>query len=852
MAATLRTKTRLSWKLGVALIVTLALLFCWSIVLVKDKLLSNADDMGTRLAESYAAEEQSRFATYEMLMAIGAQYLDDQIAAGDAPEEMEAWLASYASYLAQVLGADIIDPYAVIDGSIVAAIPWEGDSSYDYAPSEWYQRALDAEGAATFTNAYTDAVTGVRVVTLSMQLAGEGNVIAFDIALDEFHTHRNRASMPDGSSYYLLDGNGTFVYADSALDLSDPASQDYLHELFDRVRDGSLKEHSASIRDIEGANRGVYYTVLDNGWTAIITIPLENILQDGWDATILSLALVSLLLVLAIIGIAVYESRKNRRIEHMAETLRILGDTFYAIYRIDLRNGTYETIKSSDDVRDVLGLRGSYQHFLAAVGDVVEAKTYAVFEEAFTPENIRRLAYEGVGEFGGDYRRRFGEVYKWVSIKVTFSDQLGPDEAIMSFREIDDEKRRQMQQQTLLENALNSAKQTAQRKNDFFSKVSHDMRTPLNAIIGLADLAKRNTDDPAKTAHDLARIEQSGQTLLTLVNDVLDMSRIEQGKGSTLDVAPMDLAKCVRDAASQFDVQAAAEGKELTVSVDVENPHVMGDAFRLGQVTSNLISNAVKYTTEGGAIAVELKEVSVGTKVNKYQFVVRDSGIGMTEEFLDHIFEPFARETTFSPIKVVGTGLGMPIVKSLVQQMSGEIAVESELGVGSTFTVTLPLQPAAGMDHLDDTPEESAAADDLDLTGMTVLVAEDNEINMEIACEYLDMMGASTIQAWNGREAVEAFAGTDVGAVDAVLMDMQMPEMDGCEACEAIRALDRSDARTVPIIAVTANAFAEDVSRTTAAGMNGHVSKPIDFAALMQALQEVLAGEKGSGTFSHS
>ena len=398
-------------------------------------------------------------------MAIGAQYLDDQIAAGDAPEEMEAWLASYASYLAQVLGADIIDPYAVIDGSIVAAIPWEGDSSYDYASSEWYQRALDAEGAATFTNAYTDAVTGVRVVTLSMQLAGEGNVIAFDIALDEFHTHRNRASMPDGSSYYLLDGNGTFVYADSALDLSDPASQDYLHELFDRVRDGSLEEHSASIRDIEGANRGVYYTVLDNGWTAIITIPLENILQDGWDATILSLALVSLLLVLAIIGIAVYESRKNRRIEHMAETLRILGDTFYAIYRIDLRNGTYETIKSSDDVRDVLGLRGLVPALPCSRRRRGRGgKPTPCSRRRSCPRISAVWRTRASGSSAATTGVASARSTNGVSIKVTFSDQLGPDEAIMSFREIDDEKRRQMQQQTLLENALNSAKQTAQRQ----------------------------------------------------------------------------------------------------------------------------------------------------------------------------------------------------------------------------------------------------------------------------------------------------------------------------------------------------------------------------------------------------
>ena len=271
----------------------------------------------------------------------------------------------------------------------------------------------------------------------------------------------------------------------------------------------------------------------------------------------------------------------------------------------------------------------------------------------------------------------------------------------------------------------------------------------------------------------------------------------------------------------------------------MENPCVIGDAFRLGQVFNNLISNAVKYTLPGGTIRILLREVSVGTKLNKYQVTVSDTGIGMSESFLEHIFEPFARETAFSTRRVVGTGLGMPIVKSLVQQMSGEIAVESTPGVGSTFIVTLPLQPAEPEQPADDNP---ATPELPDLTGMTVLVAEDNEINMEIAREYLDMMGADSIPAWNGREAVDLFASLEMGSVDVILMDMQMPEMDGCEACEAIRALDREDARTVPIIAVTANAFAEDITRTTAAGMNGHISKPIDFGALGETLRDALAG----------
>ena len=203
---------------------------------------------------------------------------------------------------------------------------------------------------------------------------------------------------------------------------------------------------------------------------------------------------------------------------------------------------------------------------------------------------------------------------------------------------------------------------------------------------------------------------------------------------------------------------------------------------------------------------------------------------------MERIFEPFSRETSFSPIRVSGTGLGMPIVKSLVVQMSGEITVESKLGKGSVFTVTLPLQLAD--QQLPDPQPVNPQLSPEDLTGRRILVAEDNEINMEIVTEYLSMLGAQVFPAWNGREAVDVFSTLPPGSVDAILMDMQMPEMDGCEACRAIRALDRPDAQTVPIIAVTANAFAEDIAKTTQAGMNAHVSKPIDFGQLVQVLHQ--------------
>ncbi|HIT95152.1 MAG TPA: response regulator, partial [Candidatus Faecivivens stercoripullorum] len=262
---------------------------------------------------------------------------------------------------------------------------------------------------------------------------------------------------------------------------------------------------------------------------------------------------------------------------------------------------------------------------------------------------------------------------------------------------------------------------------------------------------------------------------------------------------------------------------------------VMGDSVRMSQIMNNLLSNAFKFTSEGDSISVTVKQFE-DKEYSQYQIVVQDTGIGMSKDFLPQLFEPYARETTFSSRQISGTGLGMPIVKNLVTQMSGQINVDSELGVGSTFTVTVPFTVVREEKNI--TEPKNIPVFSLD--GKKILLAEDNMVNMEIATEILSMNGVNIVQAWNGKEALSLFKASKPFEFDAILMDMQMPQMDGCEAAKNIRALSRPDARTIPIIAVTANAFAEDIATTTAAGMNAHVSKPIDFNILCQTLEKLI------------
>lgn len=839
-----KNHVRIMTALGTVLAVVMALLITWCVFLVRDKLLLNADRMGTSLATTYAAEEENRFSVYSYFLALSAVYLNNMVDDGSSEEAMSQWLGDYSDNIDRILGDNVIDPYAVINGKIVAANPWEGDETYDFTATDWYQNAIANPNTVCYTDTYTDAITNGAIVTLSISFSDNDNVIAFDIRLDSINASRVHSEIPSGGSYYLFDTQGALVYASTNLDLADSETKAYLQNLIDDIKADDDESDTVSVAGTDGMDRSVYYSQMGNGWLSVITIPTQAILQEGWDSTLLAIAGVFVAVLLVAVAFMVRSFVDERKARHTADTLKLLGDTFFAIYRINYQNGTYETIKCSDDVREKLGdhvQRGDYHHLMGVVKQYVDDKTFTEFKKSFSLENIRSLIDEGINDFGGDFRRTFPDGVRWVSIRVIHNSDLKLNEVVMCFRDVDREKKRELMRNELLENALASARSTVERKASFFSSASHDMRTPLNAIIGLTELAKRDIDDTQKTREYLDKIEGAGDQLLGLVNDVLDMSRMEHGDSGMVNYAPMSLRECVDTTLGLFTEQAQREGKHLDVTVDIEHDRVYGDAKRMSQILNNLVSNALKYSLEGASVSVSLRETAHTERTAKYQLDVTDTGIGMSDEFLQQVFEPFARETMFAPTGVTGTGLGMPIVKSLVQQMSGEISVRSKLGQGSTFTVVVPLQ----MVEEDFEDETDAAADGaadapLDLSGKTLLIAEDNEINMLIATEFLGALGAEMIEARNGQEALEAFANSQLNAIDAILMDMQMPVMDGCEATRAIRALDREDAATVPIVAVTANAFAEDIAKTTEAGMNGHVAKPFTVEELTDVLGKLM------------
>ena len=385
--------------------------------------------------------------------------------------------------------------------------------------------------------------------------------------------------------------------------------------------------------------------------------------------------------------------------------------------------------------------------------------------------------------------------------------------------------------------AAKKAEAANEAKTEFLQRMSHDIRTPINGICGLVDMADHYADDMEKQTEYRTKIKEASNLLLELVNDVLDMRKLESGE-IVLEEIPFNLRSISREVFVVIEQVAAEQNiRIMWEKKEIIHRNLIGSPGYVKRVMMNILSNAVKYNRENGHIYLSCMEIpSEQPGMTTMEFICRDAGIGMTEEFQKHIFEPFAQEHTGSRTKFPGTGLGMAIAKNLVEKMGGTITLESEYGVGTTFVIRVPFK----IDLDADKREEQKDISEKSIKGLHILLAEDNELNMEIAEFLLQNEGADVTKAWNGQEAVELFRKSGPGGFDVILMDIQMPRMDGYKATQAIRHLPDKDKACIPIVAMTANAFEEDKRDAVAAGMNGHIAKPIQIDKLLSMLAEVL------------
>ena len=396
------------------------------------------------------------------------------------------------------------------------------------------------------------------------------------------------------------------------------------------------------------------------------------------------------------------------------------------------------------------------------------------------------------------------------------------------------------------ETAKRAAEQASLAKSEFLSRMSHEIRTPMNGIIGMTEIARRNSDDPEKVDDCLKKVSLSSKHLMSLINDVLDMSKIESGK-IQLKNELFDLRAFLENIENIYSVQAEEKGIEFKISLFGNiDALIGGDSLRLNQILTNLLSNAFKFTPKGGRVVLNVSELKHEGNTILLRFAVKDNGVGIKQENLEKIFEAFEQENAEVTHKYGGTGLGLSIVKKFSELMGGTVKVSSQYGKGSAFEVELPFTVTGKSDTIEwktesDNSDRTSDKKIYDFNGKHILLAEDNELNREIATELLgDGTGAIIDEADDGQKAVLLFEQSEIGYYDLILMDIQMPVMDGFEATRIIRAMQRPDAATVPIFAMTANAFAEDEEKSLQAGMNAHLSKPLEISAVLAAMNEIL------------
>lgn len=551
------------------------------------------------------------------------------------------------------------------------------------------------------------------------------------------------------------------------------------------------------------------------------------------------------------------ELRYRRQAVDYADTVTVLNKLFHKVVRINLTEDTFEEIKVIEDEKSYSqGYSDKLSEWLRAFAEKGNVHGEDI-EEYFNFCNIealkKSLRYShdnSVDNAGIKYRRKIKGQFRWVRMYVLPGTGYCDDNQVgimfVSYIHEDYEKEEQIKRN--LKEAYLAAESANAAKVDFLSRMSHDLRTPMNGIMGMTILALENIDDKEYLKSCLGKISSSSRHLMGIIEDILSMSSIESGKVS-LSEESFSISNVLYDAISILSPQI--EKKHHTINIkfgELIHKRVIGDEKRLQRALINIISNSVKYTKDNGLINIHLSETesvyNTSQKMGQYIFEISDNGIGMSKEFIERIYEPFERADEAVESGEIGTGLGMPITRSIVHLMNGEIRIESEPGKGSKITVMVSLK----VDE-EQTEEEQTKRDEIntmqkqidlikesDFTGKQFLLVEDNEVNLEIALAILKMTGASITVAHNGLEAVETFKKSPENFFDIIFMDIKMPKMNGCEATKIIRNLERKDAVTTPVIAMTANVFAEDVCKAGEAGMNGHIAKPLNLKKLMDII----------------
>ena len=673
-----------------------------------------------------------------------------------------------------------------------------------------------------------------------------------------FYTAKRNA---DGKLIYLVDGLNP-----DAEDFRNPG--DLIEEEMIPYLDRALAGETVYSRDVVDTDWGhiltACYPIYGKDQKEIIGVlclemDIENVYRfiESHKKMMINAAIIASILLLLLLAVVHFFIRHYNRVEEQAketimeknaelekvvdevtrhgQILDALATVYSTIFVAHIEDHYYELLEGDKLMQEIVGKSGQIDTVKESFLQNFIRKDYQAAVREFLDFDTLAERLQDKKTVVMEYQNPEG---RWFMARfiVKRRDENGRVVAVLYVgRDYTEEKQHELDLQAKLREAATDAKRANMAKTDFLRRMSHDIRTPLNGIIGMLHIEETCEKDPQKLEECHAKIRHSAGYLLDLVNNVLDIGKLESG-ALTLENKPFHLGQLLLKMVGIIDTNAKEHGIHFTGGREastIQHYNLIGSPLHLNRVLMNIAGNAIKYNRLGGSLNVYCKEIASDRETATFQFICEDTGLGMSKEFQAHAFEPFAQEGKETVTSFSGTGLGLSIVKDIVTLMGGQIELESEENVGTKFVITLPFR----IDTKGQAPEETEkVTEDVDLCGRKVLLVEDNELNMEIARVFLEEEGLLITEAHDGKEAVEIFEKSEINHFDYIFMDVMMPVMDGLEATKVIRRLDRADAKTMPIIAMTANAFVEDQAACLAAGMNAHVGKPIDPKALKEAL----------------
>ena len=672
---------------------------------------------------------------------------------------------------------------------------------------------------------------------------GPGAVVAYvrketdefsedDISLD---------TMFEGDNYNLegvvVVSNGTSILASNVSDLQGTPSDQFLAYF-----DHQLTPDRSGLIHLSYQGKDWYGARTSSGsYRLYAFFPASAVFATRTGA--LGYTLAAYILLLTVFTVLRHRSSRAtlRQLEKQYRTISAVSSIYSSCFLFSLDGRSVEVIRAQEDMRPQLDQLTRPQQVVDLLVQKHVTPAYRQSFRAFTDLSSVERRLTGASSLSCPFEDLSGRWMSAVLIPQEYDDGGGIQSVLLLLRDMTAEKRRELDYQEQLRQAAQQAERANLAKTDFLRRMSHDVRTPINGIRGMVAISRHYAGDEAKQEECRENILSASGFLLDLVNDVLDMNKLESGS-IQLEERPFSLSEVIDSVLSIVQVRAGERGVALHREVmDVVHDRLIGSPLHLRQILLNISSNAVKYNHPGGSVAISCRELPPADPAVRgpvtFTFTCADTGVGMSQEFQTRAFEPFAQEDTTVHSTYSGTGLGLPIAKELVEHIGGSISFVSQQGKGTTFTIVLPFLP----DPDSAAPAAPVPVEELpSIAGARVLLAEDNDMNREITRFVLEKQGVQVVEALDGRQAVEAFAQSAPGSFDVVLMDVMMPVMDGLEATRRIRSMDRPDAKTVPIFALTANAFVDDQVRSRKAGMNEHLPKPLDAPKLILLIRKYL------------